>query len=72
MVTAGHVLDDIAGDVAMLDLRTKEPDGSFKKLPFQIHIRDRGKDLYIKHKEADVAVMYAALPLQVRFFAGNS
>ena len=63
LVTAAHVLDDITGPQAMLQLRKKESDGGFVPLAVPIQIRnDDGKDLYTHHKEADVAAMFQALP----------
>ena len=62
LVTAAHVLEDMEGDIASLILRKKNPDGSFQRFPKEIKIRENGKPLYTRHTEADVAVMYLALP----------
>lgn len=62
LVTATHVLDNIDGDKAILYLRKKLED-SFVKFPFEFPIRIENKDLWTRHKEADVSVMYlSSLP----------
>jgi len=66
LVTAAHVLDDISGDDAIIFLRTKESDGSFKKFAHQIKIRDKGKPYYVKHDNADVAAMYVKIPPEIK------
>jgi S1-C subfamily serine protease len=65
IVTAAHVLNDIAGDMATLLLRIKNDDGTYQAIPFEIPIRENGKPLYVKHPTADVVAMYAKLPSQV-------
>ena len=65
LVTAAHVLDDIQGDTATLLVRRPKVDGSYVAFPFDVPIRSQGSPLYVKHKEADVAAMYAALPDEV-------
>jgi S1-C subfamily serine protease len=63
LVTAGHVLSDISGQFASLLVRRKNADGTYAPYPWQIRIRDSlGKDLFIKHSEADVVAMYVTLP----------
>lgn len=62
LVTAAHILEEINGDIATLVLRKKNPDGTFGKTSMEIKIRENDKPLYITHPEADVAVMYLALP----------
>ncbi len=62
LVTAAHVLDGVSGDFAYLTLRHREPDGSYKTGPYQLRIRNGGSALYLKHPEADVAVMFIGLP----------
>ena len=61
LVTATHVLDNIDGDKATLYLR-KELEDSFIKFPFEFTIRIENRDLWTRHKEADVSVMYLSLP----------
>ncbi len=62
LVTAAHVLDDIAGDTATLTMRQRIIDGSYTSFDYQFKIRDAGKNLYIKHADADVAAMYIEVP----------
>ena len=62
LITAAHVLDGIVGDDATLSLRRQDQAGTFTVVPTQIHIRDHGKNLYVKHPNADVAAMYVSLP----------
>jgi hypothetical protein len=47
LVTAAHVLEDIAGDKATLLLRRKNDDGTYRPLPFELAIRDHGRPLYV-------------------------
>jgi len=65
LVTAAHVLDDIAGDNATLLLRRRNENGTYTAIPFQLPIRANGKPLYVKHPTADVVAMYANLPDEV-------
>ena len=61
LVTANHVLNDIKTDNAILYLR-KEVNKKFIKFPYTLKIRKKGKPLWIKHSEVDVAAMYVSLP----------
>jgi len=65
LVTAAHVLDDIAGDKATLLLRRKNDGGTYTAVPFALAIRDNGRPLYVRHPTADVVAMYANLPDEV-------
>ena len=67
MVTAAHVLDGIAGDEAILLLREKQADNIFKAHPFRLKIRNEGKDLFVRHQDADVAAMYISVPEVAKF-----
>jgi len=63
LVTATHVLGAIKGASATLLLRKKNADGTYTRLLWDIPIRDAtGKELFLRHKTADVAVMYVRLP----------
>jgi len=62
LITAGHVLDNIGGDIATLRLRLPQTDGSYVERPWQIKIRDNGKNLYVKPSDADVAALYVNMP----------
>jgi len=65
LVTAAHVLDEIAGEQAILTLRRKSQDGSYSKFPYATKIRDGQTNRYVVHPSADVAVMYISLPSEV-------
>jgi Trypsin-like peptidase domain len=62
LITAAHVLDGVKGEDASLMLRRKNPDGTYSAVPHLIKLRKNGKNLYVKHPDADVAAMYVALP----------
>lgn len=62
LVTASHVLEGIPGDMAILNLRRKNSQDDWERLPFPIQIRNGSHPLWIKHPVADVAVMYIGLP----------
>jgi S1-C subfamily serine protease len=61
LITAAHVLEGIKNDDAILYLRIKEGD-EFKKLPYPIHIREKGTPLWVRHPDVDVAAMWVRLP----------
>jgi len=65
IVTAAHVFEGIAGDVATIQLRRKSNDGTYSTFGYQLPIRKNGTLLYTRHPTADVAVMYADLPDEV-------
>jgi len=67
LVTAKHVLDDIAGDDATIFLREPLSDKSFRRFPHTFKIRDKGVALYTTHPTADVAVMYFQMPIRDPF-----
>ena len=61
LVTANHVLEGIAAETATISLRQKVKDEYIKML-WKISIRDKKKPLWVKHPDADIAVMYVGLP----------
>jgi hypothetical protein len=61
LVTAAHVLTAMRGENAVLNLRKRSGD-VFSKMPYSISIRRGAKPLWTQHPQADVAVMYIALP----------
>src|SRR6266852_141980 len=61
LITAAHVLNDMQGDVATLHLRRKVGD-TWARLPYPVRIRANGQPLWKKHPDANIAVMYVALP----------
>lgn len=65
LVTAAHVLEEIADDNASLVLRRKNSDGTYSAFSYQLRIRQNGEPLYVRHRTADVAAMYADLPDEV-------
>lgn len=64
LITATHVLENMKGDKATLFLR-KKTKGSFKKIPWLIPIRKANKDLWVRHPEVDISVMYVSLPKNI-------
>ncbi|MFI5096586.1 MAG: serine protease [Candidatus Acidiferrales bacterium] len=62
LVTAAHVLEGMAGDIAILNLRKETKQGEWQKMPTPLQIRNNGRPLWVKHPNADVAVMYVGLP----------
>ena len=61
LMTASHVLDSMKGEKATIYLR-KKVNGSFVKYPFTISIRHKGKPLWVKHPDVDVAAMRLGIP----------
>jgi S1-C subfamily serine protease len=61
LVTANHVLEGMKGDYAIIHLRQKSND-TYIKLEYKFQIRSKGKNIWTKHDNADVAVMYITLP----------
>ncbi len=62
MVTAAHLLEGIAGETAIIDLREKTADGKYKKRTHTIQIRNRKEPIWVRHPTVDVAVMKIDLP----------
>lgn len=58
LITADHVLRSIAGENAKLHLRKKIGESNYKKFIIDIRIRDKERPVWVKHPDADVAVMY--------------
>lgn len=70
LITASHVLNNIKGNKAILYLRKKvgEAGEAYEKVPFELTIRKNGKNLWVNHKDADVAVMLIPsleLPIEI-------
>jgi len=65
LITAAHVLEEMQGDMATINLRRKVDDTNWARLPLQVQIRDKGRPLWTKHPSADVAVMYIRIPATV-------
>lgn len=66
LITAAHVLDTIKSDIATLNMRNKSGD-TYKRIPIPIPIRTKGKPLWTKHPDVDVAAMYIQLPDDILF-----
>lgn len=67
LITASHVLNNIKGNKAILYLRKKVGE-AYEKVPFELTIRKNGKNLWVTHKDADVAVMLISsleLPIEI-------
>jgi len=64
LVTAAHVLEHIQGDKAVLHCR-KISGEKYERVPLAIPIRRDNKPLWVKHPNADVAVMYLPLPKEM-------
>jgi S1-C subfamily serine protease len=62
LVTAHHVLSDIKGPDAILQLRRQSASGTWEVLGHSVKIRDGQRALWTKHPEADVACMFVPLP----------
>ena len=62
LVTSHHFLDSLRGDRALLGLRRKAVDGTWAEHPWWIEIRRRGKPLWVRHKDVDVAAICVPLP----------
>lgn len=62
LVTAAHVLDDIAGNTANIDFHFKDENGKFSERQHPLNIRENGKNLYVKHPDVDIAAIYVRMP----------
>lgn len=63
LVSVSHVLEQIAGEDLLILVRLKNPDGTWRKVRHFVKSRTPGgKPLWLKHPDADVAVMYVNLP----------
>ncbi|MEM7010971.1 MAG: serine protease [Verrucomicrobiota bacterium] len=57
VVTADHVLRGMKGQEMLLVARRKNDNGSYRREDVPVPIRRDGKDLWIKHKKHDLAVL---------------
>lgn len=66
MVTAAHVLEEMQGDTAILHLRRRveEQTNTWVDAPIPVPIRMNNQPLWVRHPEADVAVMYINIPAE--------
>ena len=65
LITANHVLSACKSQTAILLLRQKQEDGSWKRIEIPIQIRNKDGDLWKKHPAVDVAAMFVRLPKNV-------
>jgi hypothetical protein len=65
LITAGHVMEESTEPRYELVLRSAQPDGSWKRTPISVPVRDGDKPLWKKHPELDVAVLPVDLPSEV-------
>lgn len=62
LVTAGHVLDKMPGEVAHLGYRVQDADGGWRYDPQPLVIRAAGHALWTRNPDHDVAVMEIKAP----------
>ncbi|OGR78479.1 MAG: hypothetical protein A3I11_02455 [Elusimicrobia bacterium RIFCSPLOWO2_02_FULL_39_32] len=62
LVTANHVLKDMLGNDVIVKLRTRGDNKKLTPFDYKLPIRSGGKELWVKHKNADVAVIHSAMP----------
>lgn len=60
VVTAAHAFERMKGDSAIIVLRQKKDDGSYKRVDHSVVIRRDGKALWLKHEKQDLAVLRLA------------
>lgn len=63
LVTAGHVLEKMTSDTAIIVLRRPNDTGGYTREDISVPIRTRGKALWQTHPDHDVAVMRVKLPM---------
>jgi S1-C subfamily serine protease len=63
LITAKHVLESLAGETAILNLRTQGPDGDWHRTAISLRIRSGAEPLWKAHPESDVVAMYVQIPL---------
>lgn len=57
LVTAGHALERIKGDTAIVVLRQAKEDGSYERCDFTVIIRRADQPLWVRHATQDAAVL---------------
>jgi hypothetical protein len=58
LITAAHVLEEIREDEVTVVMHVQVPSGDWVRHESKLPIRRNGRPLWIRHPEADVAVMY--------------
>ena len=62
LVTANHVFASVKGDDVVLSLRRRKDADHWERIEVPIHIREKGKELWLKHADVDLAAIHVALP----------
>lgn len=62
LVTAAHVFGEMAGDTALISLRTKDAAGAWSLRWAKLEIRRKGLPIWKGVPNSDVAVMYVSIP----------
>jgi len=57
LASAAHTFERMKGDTCKLILRAPKPDGTYTRNEITVEIRKDGKNLWTKHKDADIAVL---------------
>lgn len=65
LITAAHVLNDMAGDNVSLIMRRRSPNGAWQKIRVFVPIRSGAQPLWVHHPQADVAALYVAIPKEL-------
>ena len=60
LVTAAHMLEGTKAEEALLVLRDRQDDGTYKRHDHSVRIRRDGKPLWVRHAKDDVAVLRIA------------
>ena len=62
LVTAAHVLEHTQGDTAIVVLRERLSDGSYRRRDHTIAVRREGKPLWVRHAAEEAAVLRLSEP----------
>jgi S1-C subfamily serine protease len=62
LITAKHLMESFVGETATLNLRTHDPDGTWRRVPKQIPIRTADGPRWAAHPSGDVVAMYVDIP----------
>ncbi len=65
LVTAGHSMERIKGEKAILVLREKKADGTYVRRDHPVPIRRGDKPLWVRHPKDDLAVLRLSEPLPI-------
>ncbi len=62
LITAAHVVEEVPGAKVVLILRKADAEGGFVRHEHEITIKDGDRKLWVRHPDADIAVMGVTLP----------